>query len=170
MEVEELVNISPIKIRSDETLMRLYIQFYKDAFLVAPDCAGCTFTRDFNKLKNKINGTGVNVYIKSQTMKNYVLNPKYKNNIHTYVKNNRPYRTYGHLMTDEFAESYLKEGTKEQIKEREKLFDKLPSTEASKEKKVQETKADAPKTASKTKVKPEGQALQRKKRGAKKKS
>ena len=52
MELKELVKLDSQKVRRDSNLMRLYINYFKDAFSFEPNCAGCTFSKDFKKLKN----------------------------------------------------------------------------------------------------------------------
>ena len=60
-------------------------------------------------------------------MKNtFKLKKKEEAKIHTYRVNKRPRRVYGHSMNEEFAQEYLKHGTKGEIAEREKMFEVLP--------------------------------------------
>lgn len=128
--VEELVRLNPKTIRRDEKLMRFYIEVYKDAFSIEPNCAGCTFNRDFKKLKNFVAKGGrsnvkpKNVEIMSSKRK-YTIKPQFKNTILTYRVGNRPFRAYGRSASDEFIEKFLSEGTKEQITERKKMFANL---------------------------------------------
>jgi hypothetical protein len=121
---KELVNTSPNIIRRDNELMRSYIQFYKDAFSISPNCASCTFMTDFNKLKNYILTSGVKLSAPHKyRVMNHTLKQKHRNEILTYRVGNKPFRSYGNLATDEFFTNFLKEGTKEQRKERAKMFE-----------------------------------------------
>ena len=54
MKIEELVKLKPETVRKDPELMPLYIKYYTEAFNIAPDCAGCTFSVDFKKLKKLV--------------------------------------------------------------------------------------------------------------------
>lgn len=124
MTTKELVSLSPKKIRHNNELMQLYIQQFEAAFSYKPNCAGCTFNSDFNKLKKHVNSGSKSTIInlKPKTMSVYKIKPKFRAQILTYIKDKRPHRTYGRNITDSFAEEFLKYGTKEQIAERKKMF------------------------------------------------
>ena len=143
MDVQSLVKLNPKKVRNDENLMRLYIDCYKDAFSVEPDCAPCTFTRDFDKLKKAIL-TGP-VKLKERVLKTpnmaktkkpkYELKRKYRSQIFTYREGKKPFRTYGHLMTDEFAEKFIENSADEKQKqERLAFFDVVDGKPTGKQK------------------------------------
>ena len=138
MKIEELVKLKPETVRKDPELMPLYIKYYTEAFNIAPDCAGCTFSVDFKKLK-KLVLTGAAIGATSATIltdmasKKYVLKAAHKNEILTYRgKNNRPVRTYGYGITDDFAKAFLTEGNKKQLEERAKMFDVIDGKPQSK--------------------------------------
>lgn len=124
MTTKELVSLNPRKIRHNNELMQLYIQQFEAAFSYKPNCAGCTFNKDFNKLKKHVNSGSKSTIInlKPKTMSVYKIKPKFRAQILTYIKDKRPHRTYGRNITDAFAEEFLKHGTKEQIAERKKMF------------------------------------------------
>lgn len=124
MTTKELVSLNPRKIRHNNELMQLYIQQFEAAFSYKPNCAGCTFNKDFNKLKKHVNSGSKSTIInlKPETMSVYKIKPKFRAQILTYIKDKRPHRTYGRNITDAFAKEFLKHGTKEQIAERKKMF------------------------------------------------
>ena len=129
MTTKELISLNPRNIRTNNELMQLYIKKFEAAFSYKPNCAGCTFNNDFNKLKKHVNSGAteqqITVNLKQQTMNNYKIKPKYRAQILTYVKNKRPYRSYGRNMTDAFASEFLTHGTKQQLAERRKMFDTI---------------------------------------------
>src|SRR5690554_6189851 len=128
MTTKELVSLNPSKIRNNNELMQLYIQKFEAAFSYKPNCAGCTFSKDFNKLKKHVNSGGKSTIInlKSETMSNYKIKPKFRAQILTYVKDKRSYRTYGRNISDQFAKEFLTHGTDDHLAERRKMFDVLP--------------------------------------------
>lgn len=126
MGIEELIALGPTKVRADRKLMQLYIDLFTAAFSVPPDCAGCTFNRDWNKLKGVYTKKNIRLHHKTIAM-DYKIQPKYRATILTYLKNNRPIRTYGKNMTDDFAREFLKNGTPEQLAERRKMFISVPN-------------------------------------------
>jgi len=130
MTVQDIVKLNPTQVRNDKDLMPLYIEMYTEVFGSKPNCAGCTFKKDFNKLKKAIlTGTTLRTSAKNfnkmaPVARKYKLNRAHENRILTYrTKSNRPVRTYGYGMSDEFAENFLKHGTKKELAERAKLFD-----------------------------------------------
>lgn len=128
MTTKELVSLNPRKIRHDNELMQLYIQKFEAAFSYKPNCAGCTFNKDFNKLKKHVNSGSKSTIInlKSEAMSAYKIKPKFRAQILTYVKDRRSYRTYGRNISDQFAKEFLTHGTEDQLAERRKMFDVLP--------------------------------------------
>jgi len=155
MELKELVQKHPNEIRRSPELLKIYREFYFKAFNKYPVCTGCSFKNDFNQLKRTLG-----VLNKAQTileMKNHELHPRNRNTIFSYHKDKKTYRSYGHNMSDAFAEAFLIEGDKKQLKERKKLFKVIPSkkeTEA-----TAKAKADAKaKIEAETKAKIEAKA------------
>lgn len=110
------------EIRNNSNLMRLYIERYKAVFNSEPNCAGCTFSSDFTRFKNAIL-TKTNLKTGVMANKNQV-RQQYRNEILTYKKGNKTFRSYGRLADDEFIDNYLKNGTKEEIAERKNRIEK----------------------------------------------
>lgn len=129
MTPEELINIGATKVRNSPNLMASYIAIFTDIFGKAPNCAGCTFTKDFNTLKNHVNKETHNL-IKSKIMKAKTFKLKKINGtIHTYKVGRTPVRMYDNRMTEAFAIAYLTNGTPEEIEARKALFSVLPNLE-----------------------------------------
>lgn len=134
MTTKELVSLNPKKVRHNNDLMQLYIQKFEAAFSYKPNCAGCTFSNDFNKLKKHVqSGAKTIVNLKPKTMESYKIKQKYRHQILTYTLNKRPYRTYGRNMSDQFAKDFLTYGTKQQLEERKKMFDVIPTQKEAKD-------------------------------------
>lgn len=127
MNVLELVNMDASKVRGDSNLMRIYINLYKEAFGVEPNCAGCTFKKDFNKLKKHYTQD----YQKTiKVMERKEATFKYKRpqgKILSYKSGNATVRRYDNLLTEKFVIGYLTNGTPEQLEERKKQFSTLPN-------------------------------------------
>lgn len=145
MDARDFIKISAKEIRESNELMRLYIKLYEGAFSVQPNCAPCTFNRDFKRFKKHVEqlGDGQEIIINhkhTRKMKTFELKSKYKADILTYKDGKRPVRTYGRKMTEEFAVNFLTKGSKEEIEKRKKLFNVLPDTDAVP---LEETKSDA---------------------------
>lgn len=126
MEIKELIKLNGREVRRDSNLMAIYIDAFKEVFGKIPNCAGCTFNSDFQKLKNAVSGskkqTTTKSIIMSKTFKLYHV----KGEILTFKKGKKTIRQYDNLMTEEFAIGFLTNGTPEQIEERKKLFRLLP--------------------------------------------
>lgn len=128
MTAKELVKLPAKKIRNTEELMRLYIGYYEDAFSLQPNCAPCTFSKDLTKLKNfLLTGTrrkAENTNTMKNTEQKYVVKRKHRSQIFTYKKDGKPFRIYGHLMTDDFAKAFIKAAAnKEEKAKREAMFE-----------------------------------------------
>src|SRR5690606_26847354 len=112
-------------VRSNPDLMNIYIQLFTEKFGRKPDCAGCTFNRDWQRLTNYS-------LQKSQTMYDKTFRLKKPGIIYSYdvkdKKSKRSFRkrVYGNVMTEDFAIDYLTIGTKAEIEERKKQFAELP--------------------------------------------
>lgn len=128
MTVETLIKKDSTEVRGSTSLMSFYIIAFEKEFGFKPNCAGCTFARDFIKLKNRIN----NKNKKDDTMKKALNEITFKlkkvtgKKILTYKIDGKPVRRYDDRMTEEFAIGFLTNGTKEEIKEREAMFEILP--------------------------------------------
>lgn len=128
MTVEDLILIGKEKVRSDEYLLNTYKMLFKEKFGREPDCAGCTFAHDWVRLTNQ------------NTISNYTIMPNTtfdiinKGKIYSYdifdKKTNRTkrVRSYGNVMTEDFANAYLTNGTAEEIAARKKEFRTLPES------------------------------------------
>lgn len=133
MKYEELTKLEQHQVRNNPRLMSAYIQLFKEMFGYEPNCAGCTFNSDWQKfIANSENQLKSQISNQKQMEKSFKLFDELK--IYTYRKTLEngvevPVRTYGYAMTEEFAQSYLTEGTDEQIRERRKEFKKLPKNE-----------------------------------------
>lgn len=126
MQIEELVTLSSQKVRRSPDLMAIYIESFKKTFGKTPNCAGCTFSSDFIKLKNAVlkhKPTKKTNQMEKQTFK---LKRKL-GKIHSYKKNGRTIHFYDTNMTEEIAVDYLTYGTEEQIEKRKDLFSILPN-------------------------------------------
>mgnify|MGYP003451108695 FL=1 len=127
MTIEELIKEGKDKVRKDKNLLSSYIELFKAKFGKVPDCAGCTFSRDWNKL------TSTNYKIEIMSDKTFRL--KNSNLVYTFKRKidgsdrSKPVRSFGYKMTEEFAKEYLTSGTDEEIAKRKLEFSVLPKEE-----------------------------------------
>jgi len=121
MTIEDLILIDKHKVRRDSSLMHLYIQFFKETFNYLPNCAGCSFASDWNKLITFYSKKKSFIQ-KSKIMSNKITIKKVQGKILTYQKNGKTYRLYDNILTDDFIKEYVSNGTPEEITERKKLF------------------------------------------------
>lgn len=121
MTVEELILIDKHKVRRDSNLMSLYISFFEETFHYKPNCVGCSFDSDWNKLKN-FYLVKKSFIQKPKIMSNKITIKRVQGKILTYQKNGKTYRLYDNILTDEFIKEYISNGTTEEIIERKKLF------------------------------------------------
>lgn len=143
MIASELVRKSPKDIRNNNDLMRLYIELYEDAFSVKPNCAGCSFSTDFKKLKSFVESNAYkNNYkpLKIENMNTFKIKNQYKNDILTYKVGKQPFRSYGRALNADFVEAFLSNGSKEEIAKRELMFETLPTTKKTSSEKPKKTK------------------------------
>lgn len=120
MTVEELILLDKAKVRRDSNLMHLYLEHFKTAFGRVPNCAGCSFGADWQKLIAKYSKNYVTLQ-KGKPMKTIHIK-KISGKILTYRKNGRNYRQYDNILTDAFIKEYISNGTEEEIAERLKMF------------------------------------------------
>jgi|GEM_PF-1449862 len=151
MELETFIQIESHKVRSNPELMAFYIATFEQTFGYKPDCVGCSFTSDFQKLKNKLksslnpsqggtfeqknNTTMKNMKPETQNLKRpkapfgglgaFILRQK-KGEILTYRKDDYTFRCYDYNLTEEFVLNFLTHGTEEELQERKKMFSKIP--------------------------------------------
>jgi hypothetical protein len=126
---EDLITLGEHKVRSNEHLMLSYLTEFEALFGRKPKCAGCTFKTDWKRF---VQGKQTPKYFKMKTSKQFELEKNAKSIIHTYKIGKIPYRSRGNTMTEDFAVSYLTNGTKEEIEQRKKHFKTLPKIEADK--------------------------------------
>lgn len=128
MTAQEIVKLDSGKVRSNSHLMLLYIEAFKLQFGKAPNCAGCTFSTDFQKLKRAVEGNNptfaktiipMEATYKFRSPKGVILS--YKSGIRTI-------RRYDNKLTEEFVIGFLTNGTPEEISARKKLFSKIPDS------------------------------------------
>jgi hypothetical protein len=125
---EELITLGKHKVRNDERLMLSYLTEFEALFGRKPKCAGCTFSKDWERFEKGKKTKTFNM----KTDKTFELLASAKSKIHTYKIGKQPFRTYGNTMTEDFAKEYLSVGTKEEIEQRKKLFKVLPEFEIEK--------------------------------------
>ncbi|PIF44293.1 hypothetical protein CLU96_1234 [Chryseobacterium sp. 52] len=126
MEIKDLIKAGKDQVRRNPDLMSAYIELFQEKFGKKPDCAGCSFNSDWNRL---INETSTQKFTIMST-KNFEL----INNSIIYsfdyedkkLKRVFRKRVYGNLMTEDFAIEYLTHGTQEEIAVRKKQFRSLP--------------------------------------------
>jgi len=121
MTIQELILIDRHKVRRDSSLMHLYIDFFKETFNYLPNCAGCSFNSDWNKL--------ITFYSKKNSltkipkiMSNKITIKRVQGKILAYHKDGKTYRLYDNILNDDFIKEYVSNGTAEEIAERKKLF------------------------------------------------
>lgn len=120
MTVEELILLDKAKVRRDSNLMHLYLEHFQTAFGRVPNCAGCSFGTDWQKLVAKYSKNYVTLQ-KGKPMKTIQIK-KIAGKILTYKKDGRTYRQYDNILTDAFIKEYISNGTEEEIAERKKMF------------------------------------------------
>jgi hypothetical protein len=143
MEVQELILQNKDKVRRNSNLMSLYLKFFKEAYGYSPSCAGCSFNSDWQTFvsfysKNTLTLQSKNLKIK--IMEGITIK-RIEGNILSYQKDEVIYRKYDNILTPDFIDGYLKNGTDEEIKERKKLFnfpEKAKVGKAEKKPKVEE--------------------------------
>lgn len=120
MTVEELILLDKAKVRRDSNLMRLYLEFFKEAFNRVPNCAGCSFATDWQKLVSKYSKKSVTLQ-KVNPMKTITIK-KIQGKILSYKKDGKTFRLYDNILTDAFIKEYISNGTEEENTERKKMF------------------------------------------------
>ena len=128
MTIEELILIGKEQVRSNAGLLESYKKLFKEKFGREPDCAGCTFNRDWVRLTSNVTTPNPTV------MSNKTFDLINQGKIYSYdildKKTNRTkrVRTYGNKMTEDFASAYLTNGTDEELAVRRKEFRTLPES------------------------------------------
>lgn len=122
MVVEELILINSDKVRRDSSLMSLYLKFFKEAYGYLPSCAGCSFNSDWKTFVSFYSKNTLTLQIKKIEIMEGITLKKIEGNILAYSFEEKTYRMYDDILTPDFIDGYLKNGTEEEIKERKKLF------------------------------------------------
>src|SRR6478752_3074328 len=123
MTVEELILIDKNKVRRDSNLMSLYLQYFKETFKYAPNCAGCSFASDWQKLVSFYSKkVEKKVTLQKENAMSTISIKRIQGKILSYKKDGRTFRQYDNILTDAFVKEYLSNGTEEEIEERKKLF------------------------------------------------
>lgn len=122
MTAQELILEDKGKVRRDSNLMSLYLSYFKEAYSYSPSCAGCSFNTDWQKFVSfySYNTEKILTLPKQEFMDISI--KKIQGKILSYKKEGRTFRLYDNILTAEFISEYLKNGTKEEISERKKLF------------------------------------------------
>lgn len=123
MTINEFILLDKAKVRRDSNLMSLYLDFFKTAFGRVPNCAGCSFGTDWQKLVSLYSIKGEKkVTLQKGKIMNTISIKKIQGKILTYKKDGRTYRQYDNILTDSFIKEFISNGTEEEIKERVKMF------------------------------------------------
>lgn len=123
MTINEFILLDKAKVRRDSNLMSLYLDFFKTAFGRLPNCAGCSFGTDWQKLVSLYSiKAEKKVTLQKGKIMNTITIKKIQGKILTYKKDGRTYRQYDNILTDSFIKEFISNGTEEEIKERVKMF------------------------------------------------
>lgn len=123
MTINEFILLDKAKVRRDSNLMSLYLDFFKTAFGRVPNCAGCSFGTDWQKLVSLYSIKGEKkVTLQKGKIMNTISIKKIQGKILTYKKEGRTYRQYDNILTDSFIKEFISNGTEDEIKERIKMF------------------------------------------------
>jgi len=153
MTINEFILLDKAKVRRDSNLMSLYLDFFKTAFGRVPNCAGCSFGTDWQKLVSLYSIKGEKkVTLQKGKIMNTISIKKIQGKILTYRKDGKTFRQYDNILTDEFIKEFIVSGTEEENKERVKMFNfPVENTEVEETKKpikivVENAEAYIPKT------------------------
>lgn len=123
MTIDEFILLDKAKVRRDSNLMSLYLDFFKTAFGRVPNCAGCSFGTDWQKLVSLYSNKGEKkVTLQKGKIMNTISIKKIQGKILTYKKDGRTYRQYDNILTDSFIKEFISNGTDQEIEERKKMF------------------------------------------------
>ncbi len=129
MDVKELILINADKVRRDSNLLALYLESFHQAFGYKPNCAGCSFNSDWQKLVKFVNTGEKSLSLPYQNtdknMNTFKLK-KIQNKILSFKKDGITHRKYDNLFYEDFAVAFLTNGTESELAERRKLFAVLP--------------------------------------------
>lgn len=120
MTVNELILKNKQEVRRDSNLMSLYLKYFQEAFNRKPNCAGCTFASDWQKLVSFYSKKSVTLQ-KEIPMKTITIK-KIQGKILSYQKGGKTFRLYDNILNDAFIKEYISNGTESEIEQRKKLF------------------------------------------------
>ena len=147
MTAKELVSLNPSKVRNNEELMRLYLETFRGVFGKEPNCSGCTFSSDFNRLKRHLMRPDVTITTNTIDMKkhDFEVAPHFSKQILWYKdEKGQTHRSYGNAVTPEFVKGYLTHGSPAQIAARKRAFVALPTEDTKKAKSAVKTAENEP--------------------------
>jgi hypothetical protein len=142
MQVQELILQNKDKVRRDSNLMSLYLKFFREAYGYAPSCAGCSFNSDWQTFVSFYSKNTLTLQSKKIKIMEGITIKIIEGNILSYQKDEIIYRKYDNILTPEFIDGYLKNGTAEEIKERKKLFNFPEKIEVEKKVKILKPKIE----------------------------
>lgn len=122
MTVQELILIDKGKVRRDSNLMSLYLIHFKEAYNYVPSCAGCSFASDWQKFVSFYTSKEKKTLILTKHKTMGIKIKKIQGKILSYKKDGRTFRLYDNILNDAFISEYLKNGSKDELAERKKLF------------------------------------------------
>lgn len=128
MTPQELILKGAKKVRETPSLMASYLEIFEQVFNRLPNCAGCTFNTDFNKLQKAVDNRTTNETLKYTIMQKTFKLKKVNGTILTFKKGKSPVRMYDNRLTEDFAVAFLTTGTKKEIEKRKDLFTTLPAS------------------------------------------
>lgn len=122
MTAQELILIDKGKVRRDSNLMSLYLLYFQDAYGYRPSCAGCSFATDWQKIVSFYSNKQEKIVNLQKEIFMEITIKKIQGKILSYKKDGKTFRLYDNILNNEFIDGYLKNGTKEELTERAKLF------------------------------------------------
>ena len=122
MNAQELILIDKGKVRRDSNLMSLYLLYFKEAYGYRPSCAGCSFATDWQKIVSFYSNKQEKIVNLQKEIFMEITIKKIQGKILSYKKDGKTFRLYDNILNSEFIDGYLKNGTKEELTERAKLF------------------------------------------------
>ena len=122
MTAQELILIDKGKVRRDSHLMSLYLTYFQDAYGYRPSCAGCSFATDWQKIVSFYSNKQEKIVNLQKEIFMEITIKKIQGKILSYKKDGKTFRLYDNILNSEFIDGYLKNGSKEELIERAKLF------------------------------------------------
>lgn len=122
MTAQELILIDKGKVRRDSNLMSLYLVYFQEAYGYRPSCAGCSFATDWQKIVSFYSNKQEKTLNLPKENFMEIKIKKIQGKILSYKKDGKTFRLYDNILNNEFIDGYLKNGSKEELTERKKLF------------------------------------------------